>query len=139
MNQVKETIIGFLLGISVYTFLVEVVGIVFSNGRKEYTLGLLIGVGVAIILFFHMTRTLDKALDLPPEQATKYVKRQAFLRLFFMLVALLLVIILPDVNFIAAVLGMLGLKIGAYIAPKFLVHMYPEDFVTQLEDGEDIL
>jgi hypothetical protein len=135
MEQVKETLNGILIGIGIYAVLVELVGIFFSGDVLSYTLGLVFGTGVAVLLIFHMTRTLDRALDCPETQAVKYTRRQSFLRLLIMLVALAVAVLLQKrLNFIAVVLGMLGLKVGALFAPFFLKRLYPEHFVTQEEE-----
>lgn len=52
MDQVKETLTGFGIGIGIYAALVEVVGIFFSEDILFYTLGLLFGVMVAVLLVF---------------------------------------------------------------------------------------
>lgn len=134
MNQVKETLTGFLIGIGIYAVLIEAVGFFFSEDLLSYTLGLLFGVIIAIFLIIHMAKTLDKALDLPQIQATKYVKRQSLLRLLIMLLAMTAGLVIERMNFIAVVLGMLGLKIGALIAPVFLKKLYPDSFVTKHPD-----
>ncbi len=138
MSQVKETIIGFLIGIGIYAVLIELVGFFFSEDLFSYTLGLLFGVAVAIFLIVHMAKTLDRALDLPQEQAVKYTRRQSFLRLAVMLAAMVIALLVEQFNFIAVILGMLGLKMGAFIAPKLLKHLYPEDFVTKLDMDEEL-
>jgi predicted cobalt transporter CbtA len=138
MSQVKETIIGFLIGIGIYAVLIELVGFFFSEDLFSYTLGLLFGVAVAIFLIVHMAKTLDRALDLPQEQAVKYTRRQSFLRLAVMLAAMVIALLVEQFNFIAVILGMLGLKMGAFIAPKLLKRLYPEDFVTKLDMDEEL-
>ena len=99
---------------------------------------MLFGVAVAIFLIVHMAKTLDRALDLPQEQAVKYTRRQSFLRLAVMLAAMVIALLVEQFNFIAVILGMLGLKMGAFIAPKLLKHLYPEDFVTKLDMDEEL-
>jgi len=133
MNQVKETLVGFLCAIGIYTVIVEIVGVIFSENILFYTLGLLFGVMVAVLLFIHMAKTLDRALDLPQTQATKYMKRQSFLRLFIMLAAMVVGLLFSYFNFIAVFLGLLGLKIGALLAPVFLKRIYPESYITKEE------
>lgn len=136
MNQVKETLTGFFIGIGIYTVIIEIVGVIFSEDILSYTLGLLFGAVVAGFLIIHMAKTLDKALDLPQTQATKYVKRQSFLRLFIMLIAMAAGLLFSFFNFIAVFLGLLGLKIGALLAPRFLKWLYPESYVTKEEIGD---
>ena len=132
MSQVKETLKGVFIGILIYTVLVEVIGIFFSGDILSYTLGLLVGTAVACALMLHMTFTLNKALDMPENQAVKYTRRQSFIRLLIMLAALLLGVVFNQLNFIA--LGVLGIKIGALAAPFFLKRMYPEHFVSKEEN-----
>lgn len=136
MSQVKETMTGFLIGIGIYTIFVEVIGIFFSEDIFSYTLGLLFGVIIAVLLILHMAWTLDRALDLPENQAAKYAKRQSFLRLAVMLFAMIIALLVEQFNFITVVLGMLGLKIGALIAPYFLRRLYPDSYVTKQEEEE---
>lgn len=135
MKQIKETMTGFLIGITVYAVLIELVGVFFSDDILSYTLGLLFGIAVAVALIFHMAHTLDNALDMPEAQAVKYTRKQSFLRLAIMLGAMVAALMVQKVNFITVVLGMLGLKIGALIAPFFLKRLYPDSFVTK----EDLL
>ena len=136
MNQVKETMTGFLIGLGIYTVIIELIGVFFSEDILSYTLGLLFGVVVAIFLFFHMAKTLDKALDLPQQQATKYIKRQSVIRLLVMLLAMVIGLAVGQIRFIAVFFGMLGLKVGALVAPKFLKLLYPESYITKPEEEE---
>ena len=139
MELVKETFIGFLLGLVVYSAAIEIVGIFFSGDIVPYTIGLIIGVLAATLIFLHMAWTLNRAFDYPEDGATKYVRKQTFLRLFVMLVVMLFGIKISGINFITVVLGLFGLKIGALIAPFFLRRLYPEHFITDEETLSQIV
>lgn len=134
MNQVKETMTGFYIGIGIYAAVIELVGIFFSENLFSYTLGLLLGVVAAIILFHHMANTLDYALDLSEAQASKYVKRQSFFRLLLMLGVLTIGMITKQLSFLTVLLGLLGLKIGALITPIILKRLYPDSYITKDDD-----
>ena len=137
MEQIKEMLTGFFLGMLLYTLVVEVIGFFFSGDIVSYTLGLLFGTLVAAVLILHMTVTLDRALDHAPEQASGYVKRQSLVRLALMLLAMVTALFINRMNFITVILGMLGLKIGALIAPFFLKRLYPSHYVTgHMEDAD---
>ena len=136
MNQVKETMNGFVIGIGIYAVIIEVVGIFFSENILSYTLGLIFGVIFAVFLFWHMAKTLDKALDLSESHATRYVKGQSLLRLFVMLAVLTIGMVTELFNFIAVLLGLLGLKVAALAAPFILKRLYPESYITKPEDME---
>lgn len=133
MEQVKQTLIGIFLGMGCYAVGVELVGVFFSDDLLSYSLGLLLGTIVAVLLVIHMAKTLDKALDMPEAQATKYARKQSFFRLFIMLVAGVVGLSCSKVKFISLVLGILGIKIGALFAPFFLKRIYPEHYTTQEE------
>lgn len=144
MELVKETFVGFLLGLSVYAVVVEIIGIFFSGDILSYTIGLAIGVIAAVLLFLHMAWTLNRAFDYPEAGATKYVRKQSFLRLLMMLIVMLPGMFFSKIRFISLILGLLGLKIGALIAPFFLRRLYPGHFVSDeetlsmvIEDDED--
>lgn len=134
MRQVKEIMTGFYIGIGIYAVLIEVIGIFFSGNILSYTLGLLMGVIAAICLFHHMANTLDYALDLPENAASKYVKKQSFLRLLIMLAVLTIGMVIEPISFVTVLLGLLGLKIGALVTPVILRHLYPESYITKDED-----
>lgn len=134
MNEVKETMIGFYIGIGIYAAVIEVVGIFFSEDILSYTLGLLFGIIIAVLLFGHMAKTLNHALDLQENDATKYVRLRSFLRLFVMMAALTIGLKTKQLSFLTVILGLLGLKIGALLAPFILRRLYPEHYITKEED-----
>lgn len=136
MEQIKETLTSFYIGIAIYTVAVELVGIFFSGDILAYSLGLFLGTFVAVLLFHHMANTLDTGLSLPEAQAVKYIRKQSFIRLFIMLVAMVLGLLFSWINFIAVILGLLGLKIGALCAPFFLKRIYKEHYTTDTFDEE---
>ena len=136
MSQVKKTVVGFLLGIGIYTGMMELIGLCFFRDKVSYTLGLLFGSVVAVLVMVHIVKTLDKALDLQEQQAVKYTRRQALLRLGIMLIALIVALSVEQLNFIAVVIGMLGLKLGSFLAAFLLKKIYPEEFVTKIDEGE---
>lgn len=135
MNLIKKTLLGFLIGIGIYGAVIEVIGLFFSEDRMAYTLGVLLGLFVAVILMLHIAYTLDKALDMPEKQATGYTTKQSLIRLAIMLVAMVIAIYLSKVNFVATILGMLGLKMGSFIASPVLKKIYPDDFITKPDEG----
>ena len=136
MDQVKKTIHGFLIGIGVYAIVMEIVGVFLSKDLFAYTAGLVLGIMVAIFLLIHMAKTLDRVLDLSKGEATKKNRLYWFIRFIVMLVALVIGLSVKSINFIAVIIGLMGLKVGALIAPFFLKRIYPENFVTPLEDEE---
>lgn len=87
------------------------------ENRLSYSLGLLAGCGTAAFLIWNMFVSIDCALDLSPSEAEKYTKKRAFFRGLVMLVVAFLGMRLPCISFTAIVIGMLGLKIAAFLQP----------------------
>lgn len=137
MNQVKKTIIGFLIGIGIYGIIIEVLGVCIFPKKLAFSLGLLLGICGSIFLIMHITFTLDKALDMGEQQATKYIRKQALLRLFVMLIIMIIALKFEYFYFVATILGLLGLKIGSFIAAPILKKIYPDDFITKFEDESE--
>ena len=134
MNQVKQTKTAFGIGIGIYAVVIEIAGVFFSEDRLSYTLGLLFGVIMAFFIFEHMAKTLEYALDLSESDAMKYVRLRAFLRLALMFAVLSIGMFTSKLNFLTVLLGLLGLKVGALMAPFILKRLYPEDYITKEED-----
>lgn len=137
MSQVRKTLNGFFLGIGIYGGIIEIIGLCFFPDKISYTLGLLFGIFIAVVMMLHITKTLGRALSMPEQQAVKYTRKQAVLRLGMMLLALIVGLILDCLNFVTVIIGMLGLKIGAFLAAGLLKRMYPEEFVTKSEEQEE--
>ena len=94
--------------------------ILFGKGALYHSVGLWIGIVLALIGAFHMTWSLDKALDLGAEGAVKKMRTYSLLRYGVVLIVLGILMILNFANPLTAFLGLIELKVAAYLQP--LVH-----------------
>lgn len=131
MNEVKETLRGFYIGIGIYALVIEVIGLIFSGNRLAYTIGVLFGVIISIYLTIHLAKTIDRALELPQEPAIRHMQIQSVKRLFITLFVLTIGLMVEWINFIALVLGLFGRKAGALMAPTLLKKLYPEHYARR--------
>lgn len=113
--------------------------------KLYYSLGLWIGILIAMICAFHMWWSLDKALDLPERAAVKSMSAHNILRYLFITVALVLIAISGVVSPLSAFLGVMGLKASAYmhcITKKISVVFYGEEILPPLieepAEGQDM-
>lgn len=67
-----------------------------------------------------MYLTIDTALDLDPESANKYMVRRTLVRKFLTVLAAAVGIKIHMLTFSGIILGVLGIKIAAYLQP--LIH-----------------
>ncbi|MCR5418677.1 MAG: hypothetical protein K6E84_07160 [Lachnospiraceae bacterium] len=91
--------------------------ILFGKGALYHSAGLWIGIVLALIGAFHMTWSLDKALDLGAEGAVKKMRTYALLRYGVVLIVLGVMMILNFANPLTVFLGLIELKVAAYLQP----------------------
>ncbi len=109
----KELWIGVVLFVLVF-----MLGNLLAENKLAYTLGLLLGGGVAIGLVGHMHSSIERALLYDEETAKKKVKLSSVLRMFIMAAALAVAALLPEYfSVLGAFLGILSLKFSAYLQP----------------------
>jgi hypothetical protein len=99
---------------------------VLAGSRFSFALGLWIGVVTALGLAIHMYRSIDIALDMGSGDAEKYMRKAYMFRTAIILAAAGVVHFFHLGYVMAAFLGMLCLKFGAFLAP--LMHKLREKF-----------
>lgn len=103
--------------------------------KISYSLGLWMGILIAVISAFHMWWSLDRALDLPERAAVKSMSTHNILRYLFITAALVLIAISEIANPLSAFLGIMGLKASAYmhfITKRISVLIYGEEILPPL-------
>ena len=105
-----------MLSMIFYGIIVEVIGICFIKDKMYFTIGLWFGVFLALAAAVHMWWGLDKAMDMG-NGASKYALSQNMIRYGVIVVAFGALCVLDVGNPIAAFVGIMGLKAGAYLQP----------------------
>lgn len=116
----KETLAELCIGILLYGLIGEAVIFAFFDSVGSISLGWWIGIAVAVASACHMWWGLDRALSLDEQSATKLIVTYNVLRYTVIAVFMALVMIFETGDPVAAMLGVFGLKAGAYLQP--LVH-----------------
>lgn len=93
----------------------------FVKDKAGFSIGLWFGVLAALLTILHLSISLDKALDLGEAGAKKHMVIQNLVRYFVLIVFLSLLMITDFANPLAAFLGLMSVKAGAYLQP--FVHM----------------
>lgn len=118
--QVKgavETLVDLWIGIILYFVLFEIIGLIFVENRLSYTIGLLVGCCVGAFMAWNMYTSIDCALDMPEDDAVKYMRTRSIFRWLVMLVAAFAGMRFAIMSFSAVLIGILGLKIAAFCQP----------------------
>lgn len=118
INVTVREIWGVLL---VYGALIQLAGMWFVQDKAGYTIGLWIGIALAMFMIWHMYIGIDKALDLDAGGAQKKSILMFLIRFLVICAVIFSVFFFKIGNVILTFIGIFGLKIGAYVQP--FVHM----------------
>lgn len=119
-RRINETLLELIVGIVVCGALIQIVAVVVAGFSAEFAVGLWIGIAAAVGLAAHMYRSIDRALDMQPDDAEKYM-RKAYLIRTVMILAVAGVVTYFQLGYVMATFGgVLCLKFGAFLQP--LVH-----------------
>lgn len=125
MREAKKILREMIIGLFIWSLPVLVILALVAENKPAVICGVVIGTLAAAGIIFHMYRHLDIALDMDPESARKHTLKSAFQRTFIMAAVLMVSMIeYRYVHPIGVVLGLMGVKITAYIQPylhRFIV------------------
>ncbi len=116
-KTIPDTLAELFAGITASALLVQGVIVWLVKDRLSYSIGLWIGAALAAGLAWHMWRTLDQALDLGEAGAQKQMRRQSALRYGVVILVLGVLMMTQAANPLAAFLGIMTLKVAAYLQP----------------------
>ena len=111
------TLLEMWVGTVLFGTLCQVSVVWFLKDKAGYSIGLWLGIVAALITILHLSISLDKALDLGEGGAKKHMVIQNLVRYFVLIIFLVVLMITDFANPLAAFLGLMGVKAGAYLQP----------------------
>ena len=118
--KIDDTLKELLIGIVIFGVLAQLGGMFFVKSMSAYTIGLWIGVLLALCCAYHMWWSLNRNLTLNADnegRARAYAIRQNLIR-YAVILAVFAGVCLTDFAYpLAAFLGIMSLKAGAYLQP----------------------
>jgi len=114
--KIDATLFDLCLGIFLYGVLCQIV-ILFFSRKPAYSIGLWIGVLLAIAGSVHMWWTIDRSLGMASKEAGRTVGTQYLLRYFILAAVLALLSVSGSADPILAFVGYMGMKVSAYMQP----------------------
>ena len=117
LSEINDSLPDLLVGEIVIGVLAELIGVWFVQDKLGYSLGLLIGVLIAIFCSWHMAYTINQAVNFDENTAIKSLQKNSAIRYGVMLIVLGILMITEIGNPLSAFIGMIGLKVSAYLAP----------------------
>lgn len=134
IKQLNSALPGMLFVILLSGIFLEFVFIWFVKDKPGFSFGLLIGILLAALMALHMAYTLDAAMNLGEEGAVKVMQKHNLLRYGVVVLVCGVVMVTEIANPLAVFLGIMTLKVAAYLEPfthKFLWK------VPDVKSGED--
>lgn len=118
-RKIDPTLFELWTGILAYGVVFEIVLLIFSR-EPSYSIGLWIGVLLAVAGAFHMWWSLNRGLDMSEKDAVKSLGTQNIIRYFILVIVVAVLIYTNFANPIFAFCGYMGMKVSAYLNP--LIH-----------------
>lgn len=138
--RINRTLFELEVGILIFGAACQLVGVFLPIDRKAYSIGLWMGILIAMVSAFHMWWSLDRALDLEERHAVKIMSTHNILRYSLIAVAFILIAMSKIANPLSAFLGIMGLKVSAYmhfITKKISTLVYGEEILPPLIEEPD--
>lgn len=115
-KKIDPTLFDLCLGIFLYGLIFQVVLLFFSR-KTSYSLGLWIGIVLAIAGSIHMWWSLNRGMDQAAKQAAKTIGTNNLIRYLVLVVVMFILIYTDFANPIFMFCGYMGMKISAYLNP----------------------
>lgn len=132
LKRLNDALPELVLGIVLYGIAVELVGVWFVADKLKYTTGLVIGIALAVGMAVNMAVVLQDAVDLyGGEHAQAKIIAKSILRYIVVVIVFFVMMKFELGNLFTAFIGVLGLKIAAYLQP------FTHKLVLKLKGGTD--
>ncbi len=120
LKRLNRVLPGLLLEILLYGGLVELIGVWLVQDKLAFTIGLWIGIVLAMAMAIHMAVVILDSLDLVVEKkAQTHTTVFSLLRYVVILLVFGAMLYFDFGNVLAAFVGVMGLKVAAYLWPYF--------------------
>ena len=132
MSSWKRTLTELLAGIVLAGIVFEFIGLIFVKDRLSHSIGMLIGVVMALAMATHMAFSLSNALDWDEEHAKSSLWKSNILRYVLVVVCFMLSAYFRIGNMISCFFGIMTLKMAAYLQPY--LHRLCNKYILKIEE-----
>lgn len=132
-RKIDPTLFELCLGIFLYGVIFEIILLFFSR-EISYSLGLWIGIVLAVMGSVHMWWSLDRGLDMAEKDAVKSMGVNNIIRYLVLVLVTAILIYTGFANPIFTFCGYMGMKLSAYFNP-FIHRFLSRKTAKQPEDA----
>lgn len=120
-DAARRTLQGLLFGIAAFGMIELVLLLLLCKNRIAATLGLLLGLWIAVVNSIYIYRSLERVLELDEKNSVKAMRGPVMIRYCFMAFIITLSLLHPQIfSPIGVILGLFSMKLSAYIQPFFM-------------------
>lgn len=98
-----------------FSLIMEIIGILLVDDAKAFTIGLAFGLVFSILKLMLMKNSIKKSITMPEAKAQRYANVQYMIRYLLTGIVLLVAALEPTINLLGVFLGLLSMKVGAYM------------------------
>ena len=127
---VNRTLLELIFGIFFYGIICQVIGGLLVEDKLSYSSGLWIGIITAVAAAIHMLYSIERVLDFDEGTSQKKMQAQSIIRYAGIVIIMGIVMINGVTSPLAAFLGLMGLKVAAYLQPfthKLLIRFFRKE------------
>lgn len=120
LKRLNDALPGLVLGILIYGVVVELIGLCYAADKLRFTSGLVVGLVLAVAMAVNIAAVIRDAVENrsgDQEHAGTQIIAKSVLRFVVVAAVFIAMIKLNLGDLFAAFLGVLGLKISAYLQP----------------------
>lgn len=117
LKKINDALPELIVGILIWGVFCQLAGVWFVRDRLGCSIGLWIGVLTAVAMAIHMAWSLDIAVDFGEKDATAIMTKHNLIRYAIVLIVEGVIIATGFANPLTAFLGIMGLKVAAYMQP----------------------
>ena len=132
MNSWKRTLAELLTGIVLSGILFELIGRIFVKDKISHSIGMLLGVLIALAMATHLAYSLNNALDWDQEHSKRAIWKSYMLRYASVAICMGLVAYFRIGDIISCFIGIMSLKAAAYLQPY--LHKFCNKYILKIEE-----
>ena len=118
LKRINDALPGLIAGIVIYGLLVQFIGMWFVEDKLDYSIGLWYGIAIAIGMGINIAVTIYDTVSFYSQGDTnKQVAVKSVLRYAIVVILFLILGYFEIGNLFTAFLGVMGLKVSAYMQP----------------------
>ncbi|CCZ03702.1 ATP synthase subunit I [Bovifimicola ammoniilytica] len=115
--RINRTGIELIIGNVIYYILGQILILIFADRKLNVSIGFILGVIISVLMTFHMTIAIEQAMSFNERGADRHVKKTTAARMILCFIALIVIGITQVGDIVAALFGVMALKVSAYLQP----------------------